>query len=62
MDISQCRLFFKIRCQITPTVRLNFKSDRKYKALKWICEDCVEEVSRELIDVSDNQEDDDERI
>ena len=35
MNIQQSRLYFKIQNFITPTVRLNFKSDRKFKSEKW---------------------------
>ena len=43
MDIQQSRLNFKIRCYMTPTIRLNFKSDPKFKSEKWVCTDCVTE-------------------
>ena len=28
---------------MTPTIRLNFKSDPKFKSEKWLCVDCVSE-------------------
>ena len=40
MNIQQSRFYFKIQNFLTPTVRLNFKSDRKFKAEKWQCVDC----------------------
>ena len=43
MNISKSRLFFKVQSLITPTVRINFKSDKKFKSQKWICTDCMEE-------------------
>ena len=42
MTISKSRLYFKIQSSITPTVRLNFKSDKKFKSQNWICTDCME--------------------
>ena len=47
MNIQQSRLYFKIQNFITPTVRLNFKSDRKFKFEKWQCIDCRTEVEDE---------------
>ena len=31
---------FKIQNYVIPTIRLNFKSDKKYKAEGWLCPDC----------------------
>ena len=43
MNIEQSRLYFKIQNFITPTIRLNFKSDRKFASEKWLCVDCMSE-------------------
>ena len=40
MNIHDCRLYFKIQSLVTPTIRSHFKSDKKFKAEKWICIDC----------------------
>ena len=47
MNIQQSRLYFKILNFITPTVRLNFKSDRKFKVEKWQCVDCRTEKTND---------------
>ena len=28
---------------VTPTIKLNFKSDQKFRAMKFVCSDCIEE-------------------
>ena len=43
MNIVQSRLYFKVLNFITPTIRANFKSDKKFRAEKFICIDCREE-------------------
>ena len=43
MNILQRRLYFKVLNFITPTIRANFKSDKKFRAEKFICIDCREE-------------------
>ena len=34
MDVSKARLNFKIRAQMTPTIKMNFKND------VWMCDGC----------------------
>ena len=41
LNLQQSRLFFKIRCQNTPTIKYNFKNDPKFRAEGWICSDCM---------------------
>ena len=43
MNIAQSRLFFKVQNFVTPTIKLNFKSDQKFRAMKFVCSDCIEE-------------------
>ena len=43
MNIQQCRIYFKVLNFVTPTIRKNFKSDKKFRAEKFICTDCYEE-------------------
>ena len=50
MTISRARLFFKIQSSVTPTVRINFKSDKKFKSQKWICTDCMQENNEKSIE------------
>ena len=41
MNIPDSRLYFRVLNFVTPTIRLNFKSDRKFRAEKYICTDCI---------------------
>ena len=43
MSIARSRLYFKVLNYITPTIRENFKSDKKFREVKFICSDCMEE-------------------
>ena len=40
MDLRGARLRFKLRSKMTPTVKSNFKNDKKFKQQKWSCEGC----------------------
>ena len=40
MDVADSRLAFKIENFVVPTIRLNFKSDKKFKAEGWLCPYC----------------------
>ena len=51
MNVADSRMAFKIQNFVVPTIRLNFKSDKKYKAEGWLCPDCRVPGS----DVSDSQ-------
>ena len=41
LNLADARLKFKLRSCMTPTVKLNFKSDAKFAAQLWKCEGCV---------------------
>ena len=43
MNIAQSRLYFKVQHFLTPTVKLNFKSEKRFWSEKFICNDCMEE-------------------
>ena len=43
LSVQESRLCFKIHNFLTPTVKLNFKNEKKFKALNWLCEDCLTE-------------------
>ena len=34
---------FKIACRMTPTVAMNFQSDRKYCSQLWSCPGCIDD-------------------
>ena len=40
MSVSEARLRFKIQTFMTPTVRMNFRSDPNYRLQGWLCPDC----------------------
>ena len=40
MNVADSRMAFKLQNYVVPTIRLNFKSDKKYKAEGWLCPDC----------------------
>ena len=40
MTVSNARLRFKIQTYMTPTVRMNFRNDAKYKLHGWLCPNC----------------------
>ena len=42
MNIARSRLYFKVQNFITPTIKLNFKSHKKFQSEKFICSDCME--------------------
>ena len=42
MTVADSRMAFKIENFVVPTIRLNFKSDKKFKAEGWLCPDCRE--------------------
>ena len=37
MDLHGARLRFKLRAKLTPTVKSNFKNDKKFMQQKWNC-------------------------
>ena len=41
MNLSSAQLMFKVRYFLTPTVRGNFKSDKKFRDEMWRCPDCA---------------------
>ena len=41
MTIDRSRLFFKVQVSMTPTIRLSYKSNKKFRAEKWVCTDCM---------------------
>ena len=43
LNVQESRMKFRIDCFLVPTIRLNFKSNKKYKAEKWLCPDCTPE-------------------
>ena len=43
MNISQSRLYFKVLNFITPSIKLNFKSEKKFRSVNFVCTDCIEE-------------------
>ena len=38
-------MFYKIKYSLVPTIRMNQKNNKKYKAEKWLCPDCATESS-----------------
>ena len=40
MKVAEARLAFKLENFVTPTVKLNTKSDRIYKSEGYLCDDC----------------------
>ena len=40
MNVADARMAFRIQNFLVPTIRLNFKSDKKFKAEGWLCPDC----------------------
>ena len=48
MNIASSRLYFKIQNSITPTIKLNFKSDQKFRKMKFVCSDCIEDENANL--------------
>ena len=40
MDVRKARLYFKIRTQMTPTVKMNFKNNLTFKSQLWMCDGC----------------------
>ena len=45
MKVADARLAFKIENYVVPTVKLNFKSDKKFKSEGYLCSDCRIEVT-----------------
>ena len=41
LNVSECRLRFKIKYFLTPTVSWNFKNDKVFKAQNYLCQDCL---------------------
>ena len=41
LNMADARLKFKLRACMTPTVKMNFKSDAKFAAQLWKCEGCA---------------------
>ena len=42
LNITESRLYYKIKYYLVPTVPLNFKNDPKFWAQKYLCQDCLE--------------------
>ena len=42
MNLASARLRFKIRTKMTPTVQMNFKSDKKFASQEWKCVGCTD--------------------
>ena len=40
MNISDSRMFYRVKYFLVPTIRLNYKQDKRYTAEKWLCPDC----------------------
>ena len=40
LNIKDSRMCFRMKNFLVPTVKLNFKNDKKFKATKWLCDDC----------------------
>ena len=53
MNVADARLAFKIENFVVPTVKLNFKSDKQFKAEGYLCSDCRVELNDS--DISNNQ-------
>ena len=53
MTVSNSRMAFKMQNYVVPTIRLNFKSDKKFKAEGWLCPDCRETGSGGDVSVTD---------
>ena len=40
LNIQDSRMCFRMKNFLVPTVKSNFKNDKKFKASKWLCDDC----------------------
>ena len=40
LNLADARLRFKINCEMTPTVKMNFQSDAEYSRDMWTCPGC----------------------
>ena len=45
LNLGSARLRFKIRTKMTPTVKMNFKSDKKFALQEWKCVGCTDNKS-----------------
>ena len=43
LNVKETRMKFRIDSFLVPTIRENFKSNKKYKAENWLCPDCTPE-------------------
>ena len=43
LNIQDSRMKFRIDSFLVPTIRMNYKSHKKYKAENWLCPDCTPE-------------------
>ena len=50
LNLADARLRFKLRSCMTPTVKMNFKSDAKFAAQLWKCEGCAKLSQRGNLD------------
>ena len=48
MNLSDARMYYRIKYHLVPTIRLNQKNNKRYKAQKWLCPDCS--ISKSLSD------------
>ena len=46
MKVNDSRLYFKVRNKNVPNIKVNFKSDRKFTAEGWICNDCMQDYDK----------------
>ena len=37
LSVQETRMKFRIDCFLVPTIRENYKADKKYKVEKWLC-------------------------
>ena len=51
MNLTDARMFYRIKYNLVPTIRLNQKSNRRYKAENWLCPDCLSQKTS-LTDLS----------
>ena len=43
LDIQESRMYYKIKYFLVPTVAMNFKNDKKFRAQNYLCQDCIRE-------------------
>ena len=42
LNVTDARLRFKINCEMTPTIQMNFQSDSQHTKELWTCPECAE--------------------